>query len=229
VALGHDAAAADRREPAPLDRPGLDLAQPGVPGHVLDVIRSHERPREPRAGQPRVAQPDLLAAQRRPRRLELDQGAAFRGQQFPGPAQQRGRIAADPDVPVREQHGHPPARARDAAEHVPQHDQRPGRAGQVDGVRRDVDAQGGDTPLGQGHGQPARPRADVKGRTLAAVQERLVAGALAQPALHRKRHAAAVGALDLRPHPAGQRVLVKLPDHADSLVILIRDENTHQC
>jgi hypothetical protein len=176
-----------------------------------------------------VTQPDLLLAQRRPRRLELDQGTAVRGQQFPGPAQQRGRIAADPDVPVGEQDRHPPAGARDAAEHVPQHDQGPGRAGQVHGVRRDIDAQGGDASLRQGHGQPARPRADVEGRALAAVQERLVAGALVQPALHQKRRTAAVGALDFRPHPAGQRALVKLPDHADSLVLLIRGENTNQC
>ena len=55
-----------------------------------------------------------------------------------------------------------------------------------------------------------------------------------QPAVHRQRPAAAVGVLDLRPHPAGQRVLVKLPDHADSFVVSIPivgrlGANIHQC
>jgi hypothetical protein len=158
----------------------------------------------------------VVTAQRRPGRLKLDQGVALRGQQFRGPAEQRRRIAADPDVPVREQHRHPAAGARDAAEHVALHHQRPRGAGQVNGVGRDVDTQRGDAALGQRHGEPARARADVKRRPLAAIEDRLVGQADTQPALHGKRHAAAVGVLDLRAQPAGQRVLVEFPDHADS-------------
>jgi hypothetical protein len=163
-----------------------------------------------------VAQPDLLLAERQARRLEFDDGAALRCEQFGDPAEQGGRVAADPDVPVREQHGGPAPGARHAVEHVAQHDQRTRGPGQVDGVRRDVDAQGGDAAFGQGDGQPSRPRADVQGGALAPVQDRLVAGALVQPAVYRQRLAAPVGVLDLRPRPAGQRVLVEFPDHATS-------------
>jgi hypothetical protein len=49
------------REPAPARRPGLDLAQPGVPGHRPDAVRAH-------------------------RRRQLDQGPAVRCQQLTGPA-----------------------------------------------------------------------------------------------------------------------------------------------
>jgi hypothetical protein len=163
-----------------------------------------------------VAQPDLLAAQRRAGGLQLDDGAALRREQFGHPAEQGGRVAADPDVPVREQHRGPAAGARHTVEHVAQHDQRARGPGQVHGVRRDVDAQGGDAALGQGDGQPARSRTDIERGALAPVQDRFVAGAFAQPAVHRQRLAAAVGVLDLRPGPAGQRVLVEFPDHADS-------------
>jgi hypothetical protein len=38
-----------------------------------------------------------------------------------------------------------------------------------------------------------------------------------QPAVDRERLTTAVGVLDLRLRPAGQRVLVELPDHADLL------------
>jgi hypothetical protein len=41
-----------------------------------------------------------------------------------------------------------------------------------------------------------------------------------QPAVNRKRYAAAVGMLDLRPCPAGQRVLVEFPDHAKLLILV---------
>jgi len=167
-----------------------------------------------------MAEPHVLAAERRPRRLELNQGASPRREQFSGPAQQRRRIAADPDVPVREQDRHPAAGAGDAAEYVPQHHERAGGTGQVDGVGRDVDAQRGDTALGQGHGESAWPRADVEGRALAAVEDGLVARADPQPAVHGKRHAPAVGVLDLRAHPAGQRVLVQFPDHAGLLLVV---------
>jgi len=163
-----------------------------------------------------VAQPDLLAAQRRAGGLELDYGAALRREQFGHPPEQGRRVAADPDVPVGQQDRGPAAGPRDAVEHVAQHDQRAGGPGHVHGVRRDVDAEGGDAAFGQGDGQAARSRADIERRALAAVQDRFVAGAFAQPAVHRERLAAAIGVLDLRPRPAGQRVLVKFPDHADS-------------
>jgi hypothetical protein len=163
-----------------------------------------------------VAQPDLLTAERRTGRLEFDQGAALWREQFGDPAEQGRRVAADPDVPVREQHRGPPAGPRNAAEHVAQHDQRARGPGQVHGVRRDVDAEGGDASFGQGDGQAARSRADVERRARTAIEDRFVAGAFAQPAVDRERLAAAVGVLDLRPGPAGQRVLVKFPDHADS-------------
>jgi hypothetical protein len=163
-----------------------------------------------------VAQPDLLAAERRAGRLEFDQGPALRREEFGHPPQQGRRVAADPDVPVGQQHRGPATGPRDAVEHVAQHDQRARGAGHVNGVRRDVDAEGGDAAFGQGDGQAAWSRADIERRALAAVQDRFVAGAFAQPAVHRERLAAAVGVLDLRPRPAGQRVLVKFPDHADS-------------
>ena len=105
----------------------------------------------------------------------------------------------------------------DPAELVAQHDQRARGAGQVDRVRSDVDAEGRDAAFGQRDGQPARARADVEGRALAPVQDRLVARALVQPPFHRKWLAASVSVLDLRPRPAGQRVLVEFPDHADLL------------
>jgi hypothetical protein len=38
-----------------------------------------------------------------------------------------------------------------------------------------------------------------------------------QPAFYRERLAASVGVLDLWSRPAGQRVLVEFPDHADLL------------
>ena len=163
-----------------------------------------------------MAQPDLLAAERRTWRLEFDQGPALRCEQFGHPAEQGRRIAADPDVPVREQDGGPAAGPRDAVEHVTLHDQRARGPGQVHGVRRDVDAEGGDAAFGQGDGQAARSRADVERRARTAIEDRFVAGAFAQPAVDRERLAAAVGVLDLRPGPAGQRVLVKFSDHADS-------------
>jgi len=164
-----------------------------------------------------VAQPDLLLAERRAGRLEFDDGAALRGEQFGHPAEQGRRVAADADVPVREQHRGPAAGAGDPAEHVAQHDQRAGGPGHVHRVRRDVDAEGGDAPFGQSDGEAARSGADVQRRALAVVEDRFVAGALVQPAVHPERLAAAVGVLDLRPGPAGQRVLVKFPDHAGLL------------
>jgi len=163
-----------------------------------------------------VAQPDLLLAERRAGWLELDDGAALRREQLGDPAEQGGRVAADPDVPVRQQHRGPAAGAGYPVEHVAQHDQRARGPGQVDGVRRDVDAQGGDAAFGQRDGQPAGTRADVQRGALAPVQDRLVAGALVQPAVHRQRLAAPVDVLDLRPRPAGQRVLVQFTDHATS-------------
>jgi hypothetical protein len=66
------------------------------------------------------------------------------------------------------------------------------------------------------YGVMSMPRAGMPRSARATVQDRLVARAFAQPAVHRERLAAAVGVLDLRPRPAGQRVLVKFPDHADS-------------
>ena len=216
VRSAHTCAAPDGREPPSVDRPDLDLAETGVVGHVGDVVGADVGPREPGAGRTPVAQPDVLAPQRRAGRLELDDGAALRREQFGDPAEQGGRVAADPDVPVREQHRGPPAGARHPVEHVAQHDQRARGPGQVDRVRGDVDAEGRDATFGQRDGQPAWSGADVEGRALAPVQDRLVARALVQPALHRERPAASVGVLDLRPRPAGQRVLVEFPDHAGS-------------
>ena len=207
-------AGTDGREPPAVHRPDLHLAEAGVTRHLRDVIRADVGPGEPGASRPGMTEPDLLAAQRRSRCLEFDDGAALRCEQFGHPAEQRRRIAADPDVPVREQHRGPPAGPRHAVEHVAQHHQRPRGTGHVDGVRRDVDAEGRDAALGQGHGQPARARADVQRRPVAAVQDRLVAGTFPQPAIDGERLAAAVGVLDLRPRPAGQRVLVKFADHA---------------
>jgi hypothetical protein len=70
-----------------------------------------------------VAQPDLLAAERRAGRLEFDQRPALRREQFGHPAEQGRRVAADSDVPVRQQHRGPAAGPRYAVEDVAQHDQ----------------------------------------------------------------------------------------------------------
>ena len=104
-------------------------------------------------------------------------------------ATRRSRAAGSPPIPM-----FPSASSavvqlagpRDAVEHVAQHDQRARGPGQVNGIRRDVNAEGGDAALGQGHGQAARSGADIERGALAAVQDRFVAGAFVEPAVHRE-------------------------------------------
>jgi len=92
-------------------------------------------------------------------------------EQFAHPAQQRGRVTADPDVPVGQQDGHPAARAGYAPEHVAQDRERARRLRDLDRIRRDVDAQRRDTALGERHGEPPRSRAHVERGPVAAVDE----------------------------------------------------------
>ena len=60
-------------EPAAVRGPCLGRGQAGLDGNLSDLVRAHVRPGEPGAGLAAVPEPDLLAALRGPRRLDLDQ------------------------------------------------------------------------------------------------------------------------------------------------------------
>jgi hypothetical protein len=74
-----------------------------------------------------VPEPDAFAPHLRAGRQYLDERLPERGEQFAYPAQQGGRVAADADVPVGEQHGHPSAGTRYPVEYVAQQGERAGR------------------------------------------------------------------------------------------------------
>ena len=206
----------ERGEPAAACRPGLAQHQPGAAGHVADLVGAHVGPGEPVAGRALPAQPDPVTAQRDARSLDFDQRVTVGGQQVADPAQQRGRVTADADVPVGQQHRPPPARAGYPVEDVAVHGEGPGRLGQLDRVRRHVDAQRRDAALGQRHRQPARAGPHVQGRPVAPVDQRPIARRDLQPLPDGQRDAGAVGVFDLGLYGAGQRRLVKFAEHAVS-------------
>src|SRR4051794_28573530 len=148
---------AQRDEPAAVHRPGLRCREPGGGGELVDLVRADVRPREPGADLARRPQPDLLQPQRGARRLDLHQGLAQRAEELADPAQQRDRVTADPDVPVGQQDGFPPAAAGHLAEDIAHQRERPRRPGHVDRVGGDVDAKGGNAALGQRPGQASGP------------------------------------------------------------------------
>jgi hypothetical protein len=161
-----------------------------------------------------VPEPDPFAPQLGARRLHLDERLAERGEQLGGAAQQRGRIAADADVPVGEQDGHPSAGPRHPAEHVAQQRERAGRLGHAHGMRGDVDAKRGDAALGQGHGEPPRPGSHIECRADAPRDKRVVSRTQAQPVAHSQRRRGAVRVLDLGLRVPGEGLLVEYADHA---------------
>src|SRR5882724_1188524 len=72
----------ERGEPAAVRGPGLRCREPGGRGELGDLVRADVCPREPRADLSGRPQPDLLQPQRRPRRLDLDQGLAQRAEEL---------------------------------------------------------------------------------------------------------------------------------------------------
>ena len=116
--------AADRSEP-PVSRPST--ARPGPARRhrpLRDLVRCRRTPRGTRRWPNRRGRAGPAPGGAAARRLQLHQGVALRREQFGHPPQQCGRVTADPDVPVRQQHRHPPPGSRHPAEHVPQYDQR---------------------------------------------------------------------------------------------------------
>src|ERR1022692_311929 len=203
-----DRASAEGGEPTARVGPDLSHLEAGGLAEVADVISTDPGPREPVAQRAPLPQPYLLTQKGRTGGFHFDQCPATRHDQFRDPAQQRARVTADPDVPVGQQQSRPAPGSRHRAEDVSAQRERTGRPGQPDGVRSDVNAQGGNPPLGQRHGQAPGPGTDIEGVSLAAVQNRSVTWHGARPLLGPERGAAAVGMLDLRPREASQRVLV---------------------
>ena len=87
----------------------------------------------------------------------------------------------------------------------------------LDGVGRDVDAEGGDAALGQRDGQASGTRPDVKRRAVAAIHDGDVARPHMQPVVHLERRRSAVGMLYFRPCAPGEGIFVKFADHAGLL------------
>ena len=86
-----------------------------VDGYLGDLVRAHVCPGEPGAGLAAVPEPDLLAALRGPRRLDLDQCLSERRQQrAPGAARRSGprRSRCSRRPAVRSSTGRSPARRR---------------------------------------------------------------------------------------------------------------------
>lgn len=161
-----------------------------------------------------MPEPDPFAPQFGAWRLYFDERLAKRGEQFGGAAKQRGRIAADADVPVSEQHGHPSAGPRNPAEHVAQQRERAGRLSHAHGMRRDINAKRRDAALGKGDGEPPGPGSHVKCRADAPLDKRGVSRTQAQPVAHSQRRPAAVRVLDLGLRMPGEGLLVEYADHA---------------
>jgi hypothetical protein len=136
--------------------------------------RAHEGPREHAAAPPvGMFEPSgqLLVGVAG---LRLGDELTTRRQQLGAPIQQPGRLAADTDIAVREQHGGPAARPGQRIEHRAAQGGRPGLAGLSHRDPRDVHPQRWNSPFGQRHSQPPRAAADVQDRTVATPEQFLV-------------------------------------------------------
>ena len=108
--------------------------------------------------------------------LCFDQDLAVRREQLGAAAQQPGGQPADADVAVREQHRSPAALPGQRVEYRAAQRGRPGLAHPGHRGPGDVNAERGNSPLGQRHRQPPGAAAHVKHRTAAAPQQFLVGG-----------------------------------------------------
>ncbi len=177
-----------------------------------DIVGAHVAPRKPGASWPSRGTAGRAHDARR-----AEGGSSRPGRGAPGAAtgraaQQRGRVAAYPDVPVREQRRHPAAGAGDAIEHVPQHHQgarwnAPGRP------RRGVMSmpEGRDAAFGQRHREApwGRTRCPASGPGESAPGCDRSPGLFTQPAVHEERRLRLPSAYStIGPDPAAHARLV---------------------
>ena len=127
------------------------------PGCRQAGAAAHPRPRRRRPTRPQCA-PEPSPPVPLGRGIGLDEHRSAHGRQPGGPGEQSRRVAADPDVPVGEQHVPPPALAGNAGEHVPAHHHHPARPALRLRDRGVVHTQGRDTPARQPDQQPTGPQ-----------------------------------------------------------------------